>query len=215
MKEKYVVLGAGGHSKVVMDVLRLCGKEIVGLTDNTLRPGDRCMGCRVLGDDSVLDDLYRQGIPYAAMGIGHVGYPAIRNKVFAYALERGFAFPNLVHPAAILADSAKIGQGVFFGAGSIVNAEARIGDLCIINTGAVVEHEAVLGNGVHVAPHATVLGRVSVGENTLVGAGSVILQGAHVGKNCLIGAGSFVHQDVGDGCVVIGNPGRVMKRSDL
>lgn len=212
MDKRYVILGAGGHARVVIDALLQSGREVYGLTDRILEPGSICLGCRVLGDDSVLESLHKDGLMFAAMGIGHVGYPAVRNRVFRFAAEKGFTLPNVVHPKAVLAASVVTGCGNYFGAGSIVNAEAAMGDLCIINTRAVVEHEVRLGDGVHVAPGATVLGQASVGDNTLIGAGSVILQGVHIGKNCLIGAGSIVLGDVEDDCTVVGNPGRIVKR---
>lgn len=211
-KQQYVIIGAGGHAKVVLDLLRKKGKTVVGLTDATLDIGQKCLDAEVLGNDDILQGLYQKGVCWAAMGIGHVGMPAIRNKVYHKTKELGYIFPILVHPSAVVSESAEIGEGTMIGAQSVVNPETRIGELCIINTAAVVEHEAVIENGVHIAPHATVLGAANIGENTFVGAGSVILQGIKIGANCIIGAGSVVLHDVPDNCVVVGVPGNIIKR---
>ncbi len=207
--EKYIVLGAGGHAKIVLDILESGGKEIAGLTD-AVQTG-KCLGYPILGPDSILEELKEQGINCAAMGIGNVGKPAIRDKVYNYAKELGFAFPNVIHPTSIVSASAHLEEGIVAAAGSVINPDARIGSLAIINTGAVVEHEVTLGYGVHVAPNATVLGAASVGDNTFCGAGSVILPMVHVGKNVIIGAGAVIREDVPDDSVIVGIPGHIIK----
>lgn len=212
MKGKYIILGAGGHAKVVLDILELNQEEIYGLTDAEFRYGDTCMGYCVLGTDDILAELYQQGIKNAAMGIGHVGNPLIRNKVYCGAKKIGYTFPNVIHLSAVVARTCRMGEGNLLAAQCVLNPEAEIGNLCIVNTGAVIEHECRIGDGVHLAPNATVLGAATVGSNSFIGAGSVILQGIHIGQNCIIGAGCVVISDVDDNSVVVGNPGRLVKR---
>ena len=212
MTEEYLILGAGGHAKSVVEAIEKSGNVIIGFTDQNMEKGSVCCGYSVLGNDDVLSGLYQKGIRSAAMGIGHVGNPSVRNKVFRAAQRIGFAFPNIVHPSAVLTKRIVCGTGTQFLANCVVNTEARIGDLCIINTAAVVEHEVQIGDGVHIAPHATVLGQAKIGDNTFIGAGSVILPGIRIGKNCIIGAGSVVLRDVEDYSVVAGNPGRLLRR---
>lgn len=210
--EQYIILGAGGHAKPVVEALEKSGNRIAGFTDQSAQQGEMCCGYPILGKDEVLFSIYSRGVRNAAVGIGHVGNASVRNRVYREAVQIGFVFPNIVHPASVLSDRMICGNGIQFLANCVVNAEAEIGSLCIINTGAVVEHEAKLGDGVHVAPRAVVLGQASVGDNTFVGAGSVILQGVHVGKNCIIGAGSVVLHDVEDDSVIVGNPGQLLRR---
>lgn len=212
MEEKYVVLGAGGHSKIILDILKLNQKEICGLTDAEFQEGDFCMGYPVLGTDAVLTVLYQQGIENAAMGIGHIGNPQIRNRIYEEVGRIGYRFPNIIHPQAVCSETIQMGRGNLLAAQCVVNPEVVLGDLCIVNTAAVVEHEVVVGNGVHIAPHATVLGAAQIGHNSFIGAGSVILQGVKVGDNCIIGAGSIVRKDVENNSVIVGNPGRLIKR---
>lgn len=212
MDDKFVVLGAGGHAKIILDILTLNQKIISGLTDAVMHSGDMCMGFPVLGNDDILSELYSKGTRSAAIGIGHVGNPEIRNRVYEVAKKIGFSFPNVIHPMTYIANTVHMGEGNMFGAYCTVNPDTNIGDVCIINTGSVIEHEVIIGNGVHIAPHATVLGASHIGDNTFVGAGSVILQGVHIGDNCIIGAGSIVLKDVKDNSVIVGNPGRFVKR---
>lgn len=208
----YVIIGAGGHAKVVIDSLKMQGKEILGLTDAKYHEGMYCEGFPVVGTDECLERLFSEGVGNAAMGIGHVGNYQIRQKVYDYARHVGFSFPNIIHPAAVIADSVLPGNAGFFNAGCIVNAGAGIGDLCIVNTAAIIEHEVCLGYGVHIAPGATILGAAHIGENSFIGAGSIVLPGVHVGKRCIVGAGSIVLHDVEDDSVVAGNPARVLRR---
>lgn len=212
MEDRYIVLGAGGHAKVALDILALNQRKVYGLTDAGFQEGSTCAGYPVLGTDVILTELFQQKIQNAVMGIGHVGNTTIRNNVYDYAKKIGYTFPNVIHPRAIAAQTVQMGEGNLLAAECVLNSEAMIGNLCIINTGAVVEHECVIGNGVHIAPHATVLGTAKIGNNSFVGAGSVILQGVHVGHNCIIGAGSVVLRDVDDNSVIVGNPGRLLKR---
>lgn len=212
VEDRYIVLGAGGHAKIVLDILKKQGKFIYGLTDASIPKGETCMGYPVIGDDTELPFLLKKGICNAVMGIGHVGYPKVRNSVYKKTLEIGFSFPNLIHPTAVIADTVEMGEGSLFAAQCVVNADAKIGTLCIVNTLAVIEHEVNIGDGVHIAPHATVLGQASVGQNSFIGAGSIVLQGVHVGKNCIIGAGSVVLHDIEDNCIMVGNPARLLRR---
>ena len=212
MEDGYVIIGAGGHAKIVLDILKLNRLKICGLTDATLNPGDTCLGFPILGNDEILSELYSKGVRKAVIGIGHVGYPEVRNNLYYTVKQLDFSFPNVIHPTAIIADTVKMGNGNLLGANCTVNPDSNIGDLCIINTGAILEHDVKIGNGVHIAPHATVLGMAQIEDNTFVGAGSVILQGIHIGTNCIIGAGSIVIEDVENDSVVVGNPGRLIKR---
>lgn len=206
---KCIVIGAGGHAKIVLDILQEKKYEIVGLTDPNIEKGELCMGYPVLGTDEVLRLFLKVGVTDLVMGIGHTGNFQVRNQVYQNLQKEGFEFPALIHKNAIKADSAVIDKGVLVAAGSIINPEAKIGELCIINTSSVIEHEVIIESGVHIAPHATILGNAFIGENSFIGAGSVVLQGVKVGRNCIIGAGSIILKDIPDNSIVYGNPGVV------
>lgn len=212
MNDKCVIIGAGGHAKVVIDAAKKNGFEVIGVTDETLEIGSECLGCAVLGKDDILKQIYSSDLKTAFMGIGQVGYPALRNKLYEKIKKDGYVFPKLVHPTAYVGMNVQIGDGTLICPYAVINPEAVIGELCIINSAAVVEHEVCVEDGVHIAVHATILGQAYIKKNTFIGAGSVVLQGVSVGENCIIGAGSVVLYDIPDNCVAVGTPAKIVKR---
>ena len=200
-----VILGAGGHAKVVADAARLSGWTIAGFIDE-LRPertGERFAGSEVL-DRTVLD----RPEPDLGLAFG-IGECATRLAAARRMTVLGYPLPVIVHPRSIVASSAEIGPGTQLLAGAIVNPDARLGLAVIVNTGASVDHDCNVGDGVHLAPGVHLAGNVTVGEGTLVGIGTVVKPGVRIGRNCVIGAGSVVLRDVADGAVVYGVPAQL------
>ncbi|HEY6805835.1 MAG TPA: acetyltransferase [Pyrinomonadaceae bacterium] len=214
---RVVGLGAGGHAKVVIEILRLAHDvEIVGLLDSRSELHNTALlGLPILGDDSLLPGLRVDGVSHAFIGVGTVGDIGPRLRVFQTARAAGFEIIAAIHPTAVISPSVKIGIGLTIMAGAVVNAQAIIGDNVIINTGAIIEHDCRLGHHVHISPRATLGGGVSIGDRSMVGLGAVVLPGIHVGSEVLIGAGTVVTRDIPDGKVVYGNPGRVIRDNPL
>lgn len=211
-KRKVIGIGAGGHAKVLLDIIRLMtGFEVVGLLDrNRVLHGQVLEGVTVLGGDELLPGLFQEGVRWAFLGIGGVGDNEPRAKLFEKMKALGFEFVNAVHPAAVIAASVSMGQGVAIMAGTVVNPGARLGDNVIVNSGAIVEHDCVIGDHVHIAPSATLSGSVKVGRCSHIGTGATVRQGIHIGENVLVAAGAAVVHDVPDGAAVAGVPGRPM-----
>ena len=140
---RVVGIGAGGHAKVVIDILRLMGGyEIVGLLDADKELwGTDVLGVRVMGDDSRLPQLYEQGVRDAFIGVGTVGDTQPRMRLYETARKQGFQIVRAIHPRAVVAPSAKIGEGLTVMAGAVINPDACLGDNVIVNTAAVVEHD--------------------------------------------------------------------------
>jgi sugar O-acyltransferase (sialic acid O-acetyltransferase NeuD family) len=211
---RVVGLGAGGHAKAVVDILRLDGRyEIVGLLDPRadLRGGS-AYGLSVLGDDDRLPELARDGVGHAFIGLGSSGDLRPRRALYELARAHGLEVVDAVHPKATVSPSATFGRGVTLMAGAIVNPDARLGANVIVNTGAIVEHDCVLGDHAHVATGARLGGGVEVGSGTHIGLGASVNQGIRVGRSSIIGAGAVVVDDVGDLVVVAGVPARVLRR---
>jgi sugar O-acyltransferase (sialic acid O-acetyltransferase NeuD family) len=205
-----VVVGAGGHARVVADVIRLMGEfTIHGFVDQaTARRGEVFSGARILGGDEVLDDVLRSGIANAAVAVGDND---ARVRIGKDLMRRGFQLPALVHPRAVVAGDVVVGDGTLICAGAIINPASRVGRLVIINTAASVDHDCMIGDGVHIAPGAHLGGHVAVGEGTLIGLGASIKPGVRIGARVTAGVGAAVVQDVGDGAAVVGVPAREMK----
>jgi sugar O-acyltransferase (sialic acid O-acetyltransferase NeuD family) len=201
-----VGIGAGGHTKVLLDILRLMHTyHVVGLLDPGC-VGVSVSGVPVLGGDDLLPRLFADGIAAAFIGMGGVGDNTLRLKLFEKVQTAGFTFINVVHPAAILAYGVQLGQGVAIMAGVVINPDTKIGDNVIINTGALVEHDCEIGSHVHISPGAVLCGGVRVGMGAHIGAGATVRQYITIGEHALVGAGAVVVKDVPARTVVVGIP---------
>lgn len=202
-----LIIGAGGHAKVVIDVARAAGFEPVAALDPAA-VGDDCNGVKVVGDDNLAAEMFADGIHAVAVAIGD---NRLRCRIAKRLGAIGFIFPALVHPSAVISGSAKIGGGTVVMPNAVVNADASVGDFVIVNSAAVVEHDCVLGRGAHVAPGTRLGGCVSVGCGALVGIGSAVRPGASIGDYAVVGAGSTIIADIPANCIAVGSPARVQR----
>ena len=210
---KVIGFGAGGHARVIIDILTTIGGfEIVGLLDQDQRLWrTEVLGVSVLGDDSVARKMFDDGVRTAFIGLGSIKNAEPRRRLYEAARASGFEIVRAIHPRAIVADSARIGDGPMVMAGAIINPAAVIGNNVIINTGAIVEHDCVIGDHSHVATGARLGGAVTIGDGSHVGLGASIREGIKVGNGAIVGAGAVVIEDVPDRTVVVGVPASVLK----
>lgn len=213
-----MILGAGGHAKVVLDAIHLSGArprpgaraiDVVGLLDSdpALR-GSRLMGIPVIGGDEMLPDLLRAGVRHAFVAVGAVGDNSRRQSLAERLWALGFHLLTVVHPGAWVSPHADLGEGTCVLAGAIINAGARVGRNAIVNTGAVVEHDCRVADHAHIAPGARLAAGVEVGAAAHVGLGACVLQGRRVGAAAVVGAGAVVTRDVPAGATAVGVPAR-------
>ena len=201
--------GAGGHAQVVTDVLRSRGVRVRHVFNDY--PGnqhpattDVVPGILLLGT--------AEFPPLDGPVVMAVGRNGERARLVEMLSQHTVApeFLQAVHPSAIIADSARIGEGSVVLHGAIVQAHARIGSHVLINTAASVDHDCVVGDYAHVSPHATLCGHVEVGEGTHIGAGAVVIPQVSIGRWCRVGAGAVVVTDLPDHVTAVGNPARVV-----
>jgi UDP-perosamine 4-acetyltransferase len=203
-----VVIGAGGHAKVVIELLRAAGLGIAGLIDPA-PPGPEVLGVPVLGGDAALPGLRAAGLSAAVIALGD---NALRQRVGTRLAALGFDLPAVIHPAALVSPSTRIAAGVVVMAGAAIGPDAELGPLAIVNTRAVVEHDNRIAAAAHIAPGAVLAGRVTVGERALVGAGAAVRPGIAIGADAVIGVGAAVVADIAAAAVVAGVPARPLAR---
>lgn len=206
--EKIILVGGGGHCKSIIDSINdLKQFEIVGIVDKRYK---ECLGLgiNIIGSDEDLNSLYKSGIKNAFIGVGSIGNPNIRIKLYNLLKNLGYGFPTIIDKTAIVSSSAIIEDGVFVGKGAIINVNAVIEKQCIINSGVIVEHDCKINEFVHLAPGVTLSGGIYIGKRTHIGTNSTIIQNINVGNDVIVGAGSVIVQDIKDGTTVYGNPGR-------
>jgi sugar O-acyltransferase (sialic acid O-acetyltransferase NeuD family) len=211
---KVIGLGAGGHAKVVLEVLASRGDiEVVGLLDsNPAAAGRTVGGVRVLGGDDLLAVIYREGITAVAMCLGGASSTSRRRLVFEEAIRYGFRPVAVIHRHALISPSAILGEGPTVLAGAIVGTATRLGRNVLINTGAILDHDVVVGDHVHAATGARLAGGVIVDEGAHIGVGATVREGRHIGRGALVAAGAVVVDNVPPGVVVAGVPARVLRR---
>lgn len=209
MNKPVIIIGAGGHAKVLFDSLRLLGVEILGMFDKCPTPVGMAGNLPIIGDDSAIS-AYSSDAVELVNGLGSVGDTALRAGIYYKFKKLGYSFRQVIHPTAIIASDCILGEGVQVMAGAVVNTGTKIAEDSIINTGAVVDHDCVIGSHVHVAPGATLSGGVHVGDGSHIGAGATIIQGVSIGRNTLVGAGTVVLKDVPTGAKVVGVPAKAI-----
>lgn len=203
-----IILGAGGHAKVLISSLKTLQREIIGiLSPEEIRLGQSIAGICIIGDD---DKIFEYSIDSIELvnGLGSVSSPEKRKDIYMKFKKAGYSFASVIHPTAILTNNIQLGEGVQIMAGAIVQTECVIGDNILINTGAVVDHDCKIGSHSHIAPGAVLSGGVEVGAMSHIGPAATIIQGIKIGFGAVIGAGAVVITDVPHGQKVVGNPAK-------
>lgn len=200
-----VILGTGGHAKVVIDAGRAAGHEIAGMlakdTGTPANPDE----LPILGDESRLED---PAFLAAHEFLVAIGDQETRRRLTTELERRGATMATVLHPSCVVSASAVIGAGSVLLAGAIVNAGSRIGRAAILNTACSIDHDNKIGNGCQIGPGARLAGEVTCGGWAFVGTGAVVLPGRTVGENAVVGAGAVVTEDVPAGVTVVGCPAR-------
>lgn len=206
-----LIVGAGGHGKIVADLARALGRwEKIAFLDDKFPESSTVSEWEIIGKISDAKSFLHD-FPEAVVAIGA---NSLRLKVMKKMLNEGFRCPVLIHPDASVSRSAKLGVGTVACVQSAIDIDSTIGMGVIINAGATIAHDCILGDGVHVSPGGRVSGGVTVGECTWLGSGAIVKELVSIGRKVIVGAGSVVIRDVPDQVTVVGVPSRIIKKAE-
>jgi UDP-perosamine 4-acetyltransferase len=209
MNNSIIVLGAGGHAKVVIEILRAAGHHVsycVGGADSL----ETCLDVPVLQGDEHLIRLLEAG--YTSL-FPAIGSNKIRERATAHALKLGYKLINAISPHALISPSATLGKGIAIMGGAVINAQSNIEDLAIINTGATIDHDCQIGFCAHIAPQCGLAGNVQVGRHAFLGIGTKVIPEINIGNNTIVGAGSVVISNIPALTTAFGCPAKIIHRT--
>lgn len=204
-----LILGAGGHARVLVAALAASGEVPHGCIAPEAPRGAWPKEIAYLGQDAHIASYAPEDV-LLVNGVGSVGVTTLRQQLFERWCTRGYKFATVIHPRAFIADGVQFGQGAQVMAGAIVQTGAVIGDNVLVNTGAIVDHDCVVGTGSHIATGARLSGGVAVAECVHIGTGAAVIQGIRIGRNSIVGAGAIVIRHTPDNAKLVGNPARVL-----
>lgn len=207
MQEKVIIIGASGHARVIADIVKASGDEVVGFLDDN----QELQGKIIFENKSVLgttqeNDVLKYTDYYFIIGIGS-------NRVRKLISEK---YPSLkwytaIHPSAIIGSNVEIGEGTAIMAGTVINIGSRIGRHCIVNTASSLDHDNILEDYVHISPGSHLAGTVKIGESTWICSGVTIINNITIGNDNIIGAGATVIRNVDEPGTYVGVPVKKIK----
>jgi sugar O-acyltransferase (sialic acid O-acetyltransferase NeuD family) len=201
-----IILGGGGHAKVVIYTLLLQDRQVLGYCD--LEPdGKPVLGVARLGGEEMVSHF----APEEVRLVNGIGSP-LRSGVYERFAAKGYLFDQVIHLSAVVATDVRLERGVQIMAQAVVQPGTCVGIDTIINTSASVDHDCVLGNHVHIGPGAVLCGNVRVGDGAQIGAAATIIQGKSIGAGSIVGSGALVLEDIPSKVTAVGVPARVIKR---
>lgn len=210
---KIVIIGAGGHAREALEILRTCQEkgadiEPLGFIDEDPNNHGKVIdGLPVLGDFSWFESIHIKGIKVVCA----LGQPQVCRRLVQKALKLGVQFTNIISPFAYVSPRAHIGQGVIIFPNVVVNTGASIGNYVTLNVAVTVSHDAIVGDFCNINPGAHLAGNVIIDEGCYIGMGANIIQGVKVGDWSIIAGGAVVIRDIPPNVTAVGVPARVIK----
>jgi len=203
-----VVIGGGGHAKVVISILRkLELYRILGYTD--LKDNGTLSGVPYLGSDRELAALaVGPERLNAVLAVGQLGLGMHRCDLWTRLQSPALSFPLIASPNAIVNELVAGGEAAVVMDGAVINSGATLGMGAIVNTNSTIEHDVILAEWVHVAPGATICGGATIGRFSIIGAGATVIEGIKIAADCIVGAGAIVVHDLTEPGTYVGSPAR-------
>lgn len=201
MKEKLIIIGAGGHGKVVADIANRINKweEICFLDDELTN--QEVLGFKVIGTIQDIEK-YKKNTDF----IVAIGNNEVREMIFNKLKEKKISITSLIHPDSVIGLDVNISSGTVVMPGVVINASTKIGHSVILNTSASIDHDCQIDDFVHISPGVKIAGNVSIGKKSWLGIGSNVINNLNICQDVVIGAGAVVNRDIYNSGVFVGVP---------
>lgn len=200
-----VLYGAGGHAKVIYDIILSNNLLLEYLVDDN-PPADFFHHLEIF---KPTDELLKNHKILVAVG------DAIAREKIVNKIKDKSIFTTLIHHSSFVSRFSELGEGTVVMPQVCVNAEVKIGNHCIINTASVIEHDCIVEDFVHISPSVTLAGNITIKKRAQIGIGARIIPGVTIGEDAVVGAGAVIIKDVPAGATVVGNPGKIIKIKEI
>jgi len=211
--KKLLILGCGGHGRVIADIVEKNNHySSIFFLDKKIESSNKFktnFNKNIIGDISI-DNLRKFSNEFSHAFVG-IGDNKVRLKWLEVLQKLGYFIPNVIAPSAEISRYADIGEGCFINTNVVIQCNTRIDSGCIINTSSSIDHDSLIKKGTHISPGVNIAGNVHIGENTWIGIGSKIIENINIGDNVIVGAGSLVLKNVQSNVVTFGNPAKIIK----
>jgi sugar O-acyltransferase (sialic acid O-acetyltransferase NeuD family) len=211
MKQKIVIIGAGGFGREVFSIINREQFDIVGFIDNNIDENN-ILPAPIIGSDEIIPHLKSEHkVNAVCIALGNMN---IRSKLFQIAQAVGLDVPTIIHPSATVLSKNKIGDGTIIYPNVVIMDNCCIGNCVLINSGITLGHDVIIGDFSSINPGANLAGRIKIGRYSMIGIGACIKENLTIGDNVIVGAGSVVVKSVESDRTVFGVPATV-KNKDI
>ena len=197
MSERYILVGSGGHSRVIHELACKCNIDvsIISVRDDSVEIPDYYTKLQVLTDHQVFTEFSPDNTNIL-LGIGHMPNDSKRKETYLKYKEKGYKFPVMVHPSAIVPKDVILNEGCQIMSGVILQSGVTIGENTIINTRSSIDHDVTVGAYSHIAPGVTICGNTTISNDVFIGAGVTIINSINIKNNTIINAGTTVTKNI-------------------
>lgn len=210
MSDSVLLIGAGGHASVLLEMLIEQEINILGYVSPFTATNQKLFSDLhwFQNDDDILQ--FDKSTIKLVNGIGSLPGNTRRADLYRQYKKLGYSFATLISKESIVSMYAYLDEGVQVMRGAIIQTGTSVGYNSIVNTGAIVDHDCSIGSNNHIAPGVTISGQVTSKTNVHFGTGSSVIQSTNVNENTVVGAGTTITKDVEKNTICY--PARIFKK---